>query len=100
MVNRATINMCKLLFFAKLREELACSELSIALSEPLNDRESLIAAIAEHVKLSLGSEKAELFRQKLSAPNIVMAVNHKVCQSDVMIQPDDEVAFYPPVTGG
>lgn len=41
------------------------------------------------------------FAEALAAPGVVRcAVNHVHVQPDAMVHPGDEVAFFPPVTGG
>lgn len=92
--------MLKVLFFAKLREDLKCSELSLQVSAPITSRKALIQAIAVHVDGVGGNDAGQAFIDKLSAENIVMAVNHQVCKSDIAMVLGDEIAFYPPVTGG
>ncbi len=37
---------------------------------------------------------------QLAAPGINMAVNQQIVRADIVIQPDDEVAFLPPMSGG
>lgn len=74
-----------------------------SLSETLNTREELIP-------LPTGSTVAELKHQlmtrgeawqKLNEHNILCAVNHEMLnQFEKVLKHNDEVAFFPPVTGG
>lgn len=82
--------MIKVLFFAKLRETLDCSECSVPLQE------STVAALRE----GLMEEGGVVWRQALSAPNLLCAVNQQIAKEEQTVFSGDEVAFYPPVTGG
>jgi len=82
--------MIKVVFFAALREQLDCHELSIS-SENLvtvDDLQKHLANISEHW-------------QKIFANTALLsAVNHNMANSEQVIKSGDEVAFFPPVTGG
>lgn len=82
--------MIKVVFFAALREQLNCDELSLACDN--------IATIA-NVKQQLCS-KGELWQQVLSNSSLLCAVNHDMVDSNHSVKAGDEVAFFPPVTGG
>jgi molybdopterin synthase sulfur carrier subunit len=84
--------MVRVLFFARLREELDCASLDIPWSDRLADLDALCAALCEH-----GGER---WRQLLGQQNIIRAVNHKVAEGNCTLRDGDEVAFFPPVTGG
>jgi len=82
--------MIKVVFFAALREQLQCSELSLS-SDGL-------ATVAD-VKAQLASKDDKW--QKLFANNALLsAVNHDMVNSEQVIKSGDEIAFFPPVTGG
>jgi molybdopterin synthase sulfur carrier subunit len=87
--------MIKVLFFAKLREQLGCAELSIdelSLDEGVSD----IAALKQQIITKLGGNSAVF----LSADNILCSINHELAENTALIKAGDEVAFFPPVTGG
>lgn len=84
--------MIKTLFFAKIRDELGVSEVALNVAEGFPGIEQMIAAVA----LQLGNEAMQV----LSQPNIVVAINQTVAEPGQAIRDGDEVAFYPPVTGG
>ncbi|WP_438767187.1 cyclic pyranopterin monophosphate synthase MoaC [Kushneria sp. TE3] len=78
-------------FFAELRERLGIEKLSVLpghLSSPT------LKALKEWIKSQVESPQA------LDQPRLLCAVNHDMVQGDVTINPGDEVAFFPPVTGG
>jgi sulfur-carrier protein len=82
----------KLLFFAGLREQLGTSGEEIELPASV----STVGGVRAHLTARGGAyEKA--FEEK----NLVrMAVNHDMVPPSARIKACDEVAFFPPVTGG
>ena len=82
--------MIRVLFFAQLREQLGCEELALALPEPLSIsqlRQSLVEQ-HPHWAVFLGSDK------------LLFAVNQTMAKASQLLTDGDEVAFFPPVTGG
>ena len=71
-------------FFASLREEVGKSEVKIETAEPLT-----VATIWAQV-----CDDAPL------PSHILMAVNMEYVDKNTLVQEGDEVAFFPPVTGG
>lgn len=82
--------MIKIVFFAALREQLDCSELSLSSEE--------LATVAD-VKQLLAN-KNEHWHKILTSGALLSAVNHDMVNADFLIKSGDEVAFFPPVTGG
>ncbi|MCK5431186.1 MAG: molybdopterin converting factor subunit 1 [Gammaproteobacteria bacterium] len=70
-------------YFASLREQLGKSEEMLTLSESVP-----VATIWQNVS---GFSETE---------NILMAINMEYVKSDAIVKEGDEVAFFPPVTGG
>lgn len=94
--------MIKVLFFAQLREDLQMAELSLETEQALSVAqliEQLVVLIAQQGNLSQAQVQA-----KLSADNIKLAHNQAlVSQSQLaqlLMNNGDEVALFPPVTGG
>ncbi len=83
--------MLKVLFFAKLREELGTGELSFAAEQ---------AATTAQLREKLAEANGERWRASLFADNVIIAVNQEVVDWSQPLQAGDEVAFFPPVTGG
>ena len=79
-----------LLYFAWVRQKIGKSEEQLA--APAGD----VAALIAHLK-SLGPHYAEAFSD---LSRIRIAVNQRHTGLDAKLSPDDEVAFFPPVTGG
>lgn len=81
----------KVLFFARLREQLGTSELDFT------DAGATTTALLRQL---LADQNDSHWQKCLFAENIIVAVNQQVAGWDHPLQPGDEVAFFPPVTGG
>jgi molybdopterin synthase sulfur carrier subunit len=82
----------KLLFFAALREQLGTAAEELELPAGVNT----VGALRDHLKSRGGS-----YEKAFATKNLVRAaVNQDMAQPGARIQPGDEVAFFPPVTGG
>jgi molybdopterin synthase sulfur carrier subunit len=81
-----------LLYFASLRENLGCSREQL----PLATGNATVSALVEQLR-SRGARWSEAF-----APGKTwrVAVNQQMADFATPIKPGDEVAFFPPVTGG
>jgi molybdopterin synthase sulfur carrier subunit len=77
-------------YFASVREQLAKSQEQVETSAvDLNGLRQELIARGEPYAQALGLGKA-----------IRMALNQQVSDGEVALQPNAEVAFFPPVTGG
>lgn len=83
--------MIRLLYFASLREKLGCAGESIDLPAGVTD----VAGVLSHLA-ARGGEWAAL----PSVKNLKCAVNQEMARSDTPVKAGDEIAFFPPVTGG
>lgn len=82
----------KLLFFARLREDLGCAEETIVLPAGVDT----VAGLRAHLMA-----RGNAWRQALAPGRALrVAVNQDMAQPGTPIEPGDEVAFFPPVTGG
>jgi len=82
--------MIRVLFFARIREQLGESEIQLQ-QTPIN-----VSALVDALETSHGAR----FGEKLRAANVIVACNHDVVDRSHVLKSGDEVAFYPPVTGG
>ncbi len=80
--------MIKVLFFASLKEALDCAQLQL-------DNPGSVAAL----KQQLAQQSADWQRWLLSESTLV-AVNQTMANDATALNDGDEVAFFPPVTGG
>jgi molybdopterin synthase sulfur carrier subunit len=79
----------RVLYFAGLREAFGCAGEAVEL--PAN-----VATVAALRNLLIGQGRDKL----ASAKNLRCAVNQEMAEPEVTIKDGDEVAFFPPVTGG
>lgn len=84
--------MVKLVYLARLREILGLAAESIELPREV----ATVAALLAWLRARGGAWAAEL------APGraVRVAVNHDVARGDTPVRAGDEVALFPPVTGG
>jgi molybdopterin synthase sulfur carrier subunit len=82
----------KILYFAWLREKTGTSEEDVVLPEGVTTVATLIASLRSRTP---GYDSA------FSIPKLVrVAVNQVFATPETPLAPGDEVAFFPPVTGG
>ena len=82
--------------FATLREALGESEFDLSLTTlSLGEKPVDVAAVK-----ALLSQRGFDWQEALNQPNVVHALNHKVVFTDALIAEGDELAFFPPMTGG
>lgn len=84
--------MITVLYFARLRESLGQSSEQIVLPATVRDLEGLRSLLAARG----GAWQDELARDR----RVRAAVNQAMARGDSPIVDGDEVAFFPPVTGG
>ncbi|AIJ06846.1 MULTISPECIES: molybdopterin synthase sulfur carrier subunit [Edwardsiella] len=80
--------MIQVRFFAQVRELTGCAELAC---ESCRDVETLRAALAQ---------RGDKWALALEPGKLLVAVNQTMAPFDHPLQEGDEVAFFPPVTGG
>lgn len=77
----------KILYFASLKESLKIAHEDITLDDNTD-----VARLREVLIKKYGNQHFP--------DNILCAVNHAIASDAHVLNNDDEVAFYPPVTGG
>ncbi|HEA18362.1 MAG TPA: molybdopterin converting factor subunit 1 [Pseudoalteromonas prydzensis] len=80
----------RLLFFGQLKERLQCASYTIAIKQPLS---------IEQLKAHLVSLQPS-WQAALNNDLLIAAVNQQIAQQQAIVKGGDEVAFFPPVTGG
>ena len=84
--------MLKILYFAHLREQLGreCDDLVLP---------DGVANVAELIELLKNADPVvnDIFE---STPKILVAINQVVVSRDSEVTQNDEIAFFPPMTGG
>jgi molybdopterin synthase sulfur carrier subunit len=84
--------MVKILYFAKLREDLGKSAEELDLPSDV----ATVSALRAHLMARGGAWAASLAQGRA----LRVAVNHDMADAATPIKAGDEVAFFPPVTGG
>lgn len=87
--NQETSTLIKVLFFAQVRELVATDMLEI--DPTFNTAEEL----REHL-----SQQGKKWQLALEKGKLLVAINQTICPLETAIKDGDEVAFFPPVTGG
>ena len=82
----------KVLFFAKLRELFGTNQVDVTFTESDNKVSDVLAALRQ---------KGEVWAEELNEnKSFRIAVNQEMVTEEVMINEGDEMALFPPVTGG
>lgn len=83
--------MIRVLFFARLREQLDVGQLELTPAEA----GGTVAELKQRLV-----DRGEPWASALGADNLLCALNQQQARGDETVAAGDEVAFYPPVTGG
>ncbi len=84
--------MLRVLFFGRFREELNCAELNIDYEQSCSDLQGLQDLLV--------ARQGDKWLEVLDQENVIRAVNQEVATENLALSDGDEVAFFPPVTGG
>lgn len=82
--------MLHIIYFAQLKDDIRCSEEDIEWHTDITTIKDLKAMLSER-----GQQWQHAFQK-----NILSAVNQTMAQDEHILNDGDEVAFFPPVTGG
>ncbi len=83
--------MIKLVYFASIREQLGCEEEQLACGDNIRQ-------VADVVSLLV--DRGAPWDSVLGDASVLVAVNQEMSQTNAAVNDGDEVAFFPPVTGG
>ncbi len=84
--------MLKIIYFASLKEKIGRSEDQIELPEGVSTLSDLIDSLSESLD--------DTWSSAINSSTTLMAVNQEMSDSNTLIKDGDEIAFFPPVTGG
>jgi len=82
--------MVTILFFARLREQLSCEKTQLEITAP---------ATIGHVR-DLLILKNPHWAEFLNSGSLLVALNQTMAKVSQIVSDGDELAFFPPVTGG
>jgi len=82
----------RILYFGRLREEMGIAGEMFDLSPEISDVESLRARL-----MARGGTSAAAFALNKA---VRFSVNQDLARNNTPVKPGDEIAFFPPVTGG
>ncbi len=84
--------MINIKYFARLSENLESKGEEIEFGEQSKTVDSVIQLLID---------RGEPWTTEFSAETkVLVAVNYEICQTNTQLKEGDEVAFFPPVTGG
>lgn len=82
----------QLVYFASLREKIGVSEETLTKPETVQTVDDLIVHL---------QQQGPAYETALSNTDLIrVAVNHVHVKHDMLVSDHDEIAFFPPVTGG
>lgn len=84
--------MLTLVYFASFREKLGLDREQLVLPESV----TTVGELIRH----LVSGRDGVWQETLQAVNVLVAINQEMVEADHPVYDGDEVAFFPPVTGG
>lgn len=82
--------MIEVLFFARLRESLGLSRLTLELDAPIT-----VAQLKERL-----AARGAPWQQAFGQCQVLVALNQEMADDAATVRPGDEVALFPPATGG
>ncbi len=83
--------MIQLRYFASLREQLGISDESVSLPDDVDT----VAGLQRWLQ-----DRGEPWSGALADERLLVAVNHEVAKRATGVRDGDEIAWFPPVTGG
>jgi molybdopterin synthase sulfur carrier subunit len=84
--------MVEILYFASLREALDTAQEKLELTSQV-----ICVADLKQLLIERGGQWQQAFTQQQS---LLVSVNQQMADDDTAINDQDEIAFFPPVTGG
>ena len=83
--------MINILYFARLREQLKTESEQLELTTDLTN----ITSVADLLR-----NRGGIWEEAFGGSTMMSAVNQEVANPNTLIKDGDELAFFPPVTGG
>ncbi|MDE0093144.1 MAG: MoaD/ThiS family protein [Gammaproteobacteria bacterium] len=86
----STERVVKVLFFGAIREAVGVGEVEVEIPANRSLRTVVAMVMQEH-----GAKLSQFHRE-----SYVVALNKQICKNDALLEANDEIAIFPPVTGG
>ncbi|MCF2949000.1 molybdopterin converting factor subunit 1 [Paraglaciecola aquimarina] len=86
--------MLKILFFGQLKDMLKTSALELDWQQD-NQTLDTVSKLRQYLQT-----KEQGWQEYLQVGKVLVAVNQELVQDEQVISDSDEIAFFPPVTGG
>lgn len=83
--------MAKVVYFASLRERLGLAEETVQLDVDISVSGLVDRLVEQH---------GETWKTVFHDSQVMVAINQEMSDQETMVSDADEVAFFPPVTGG
>lgn len=80
----------KVLFFGAIRESVGVGEVEVGIPADRSLR-TVVASVMQEYGAKLTQSHRESY---------VVALNKQICKNDAFLEANDEIAIFPPVTGG
>ncbi|MCY3627119.1 MAG: MoaD/ThiS family protein [Gammaproteobacteria bacterium] len=86
----STEGLVKVLFFGAIREAVGVGEVAVEIPADRSLRTAVAMVMQEY-----GVKLTQYHRE-----SYVVALNKQICKNDALLEANDEIAIFPPVTGG
>ncbi len=86
----STERVVKVLFFGAIREAVGVGEVEVEIPANRSLR-TVVAMVMQEYAAKLTQFHREAY---------VVALNKQICKNDALLEANDEIAIFPPVTGG
>lgn len=78
-------------YFARIKEAVNCEKETLQLPDEVESVDDLVNWL---------SLRGDAWNKALNEGKVLVAINEAVASRHTMLSDEDEIAFYPPVTGG
>ncbi|MBF0153750.1 MAG: molybdopterin converting factor subunit 1 [Magnetococcales bacterium] len=83
--------MARFLFFSRVREKIGQAHMEISLPQEVSTVTEMLAFL---------QQQGDLFADALTGTHLRVAINQVYARPDDPVQNGDEIAIFPPVSGG
>mgnify|MGYP000678141297 CR=1 FL=1 len=84
--------MLKVLFFGQLKDVIKTEQLELDFQQQSLQTVAMLRTLLQ--------SKGDIWNEYLTFGKALVAVNQEICSDSTILKEGDEIAFFPPVTGG